>query len=210
MHRFLKYIILFIAIHFHAFSFAQDEVILLSGKTIEGKLVNIQDDFITIETKKGNKTLVKNIETYRVFSILYGDGYTKILYTKDTLIGNDFTVEEMQYFVWGERDALRGYRTPVTTVAGFATGLAGGVFAGESFLVILVPFAYTGIQTLPKIRINKKTVSDLSYLNHEPYLMGYERIARSKKIQNALKGSIAGMLTGIAAIIVYNQIEKEQ
>lgn len=176
----------------------QDIIWLMNGHTMEGKVVNITESFISYEYRKKNKTYVKELDTYRTFSILYGDGHTQILYAQDTATGNVFSAAEMKYFILGEQDAYKYFRAPGATLMGFSFAATGGMFLAESFLVLLVPFLSTGIHTIPGMKINKKRVSDPDHLKEITYVQGYKRVAKNKRIQNAIKGSLIGVLTGVA------------
>ena len=187
--------------------FAQDIIQLMNGRTVEGKVISIQQSVLRYESKKKNKTRIVEMETDRIFSILYGDGHSQVLYKQDSQNGGYISVEEMRYFILGEQDAYRGYKAPFTTIFGFAAGVAGGGYLPFS---LGIPFAYTGLNALPKIRIKRKTVSNPDYLTKETYIMGYERVARNKKIQNAVKGSVVGLVAGVTTFMfILNKSEKE-
>ncbi len=182
----------------------QDVIWLMNGRIQEGKVLNINESVVNYEYSKNNKTYIKELDTYRTFSILYGDGHTEILYTQDSAMGNDFSVAEMKYFILGEQDAYKYFKSPGSTLLGFTLAATGGVFVAESFLVLLVPFLSTGLHTIPGIHIRKSKVSNPDYLKEITYVQGYKRVAKNKRIQNAIKGSLIGVLAGIATYHVLN------
>ncbi|MDQ3190269.1 MAG: hypothetical protein M3Q58_01610 [Bacteroidota bacterium] len=182
----------------------QDVIWLMNGRKQEGKVINISESVINYEISKNNKTYKKEIDTYRTFSILYGDGHTKILYAQDTLNGNNFSVSEMRYFILGEQDAYKYFNATGSILIGFSLAASGGFFLAESFLVLLVPFISTGLHTIPGIYIKKSKVSNPNYLKEETYVQGYKRVAKNKRIKNAIKGSLVGVLAGIATFHILN------
>ncbi len=186
------------------FSKGQDVIWLMNGRTMDGKVVTINESQVIYESKKKNKTIIKELETYRIFSISYGDGHTQILYTQDTIRGDYFSASEMHYFVMGEQDAYNYHRAPGATLIGFTLAATGGFFLAGDFLLLLVPFVSSGVHTIPGIKIRKKRVSNVEYLKEITYIQGYKRVAKNKRIQNAIKGSLIGVLAGVATFHILN------
>jgi hypothetical protein len=92
----------------------------------------------------------------------------------------------------------------MTTIGGLAIGAAGGYFLEFSVFTVTVPLVFTLGSTIPKVRIDRATVSDPAYLEREFYLKGYEREARNKRLLNALKSSAGGVVLGMALYAVLN------
>ncbi len=199
---------------------AQDKITLLNGKVLEGTILDTTSNMIKYEwKKKNNKVREDFIDKYRIYSITDANDIETIFYQQDSLIGNFFTEEEMKYFVLGSQDAINGYKAPLVTVGGIVLGIGtvmydtydkpdggsfgDGLYNGDaSVLNLAVPFVYTVGAGVPKIKIDLNKVSDPSYLSHETYILGYERTARSKKVMNALKGSIIGILSGFVVYTI--------
>jgi hypothetical protein len=118
------------------------------------------------------------------------------MYVYDTVIGNEFTVDEMRYFILGERDADKNYKARGTLALGVLIGTLSG-FTG-SFLCPIPPFAFTALCGLPKIKIKPGTVTNQDFLKHDPYLMGYERVARKKRKLQSLIGGGVGLVVGLS------------
>ena len=80
---------------------------------------------------------------------------------------------------------------------------AGAGFTG-SFLCPLVPFAFTALSglPLPKVKIKKGTVSNPDYLNHQTYLLGYDRVARKKRKISSLIGGGIGLGVGLGTYFI--------
>ena len=89
-------------------------------------------------------------------------------------------------------------------------GGASGYFMhkDQNFLFVTTPLLYTVINIVPSVRVNKKHVTDVKYLEENEYLLGYERIAKGKKIQGALKSSIIGLGVGFAVSAIVNGSSK--
>lgn len=148
------------------------------------------------------------LEKERLFAIKYGNGGEKVLYFYDTLAGNFFTIPEMRDFVTGEQDALRSFKGRPEFWGGVGVGFASGAtlpyFLGGTFWSYIPVFAYTGIILAPKVRV--VGIRDPKYKQSVPYLLGYERIARKKKIIGALKGGAIGLIAGFATYYTYSSI----
>ncbi len=187
---------------------AQDKILLLTGKEIKGKVLSETEYELKYEYQKKNELREQLIEKYRVF-LYTKNGSEIVVYKQDSSMGNYLYEEEMRHFIYGERDADMGYKPTVSTIGGVIVGSAAGAYMGYDGGIVLVatPFIYTAIQLLPKIRVNTKNVSNKAYLIKEDYLYGYERVARSRKVQRSLLSSIIGFGVGFAvsSIVVNNQ-----
>ena len=81
---------------------------MLNGGIMVGTVI---DTLNGVTTLKNPKDSTKNIivENDRIFSITNASGES-IMYVYDTLIGNEFTIDEMRYFILGEQDAEKGFK----------------------------------------------------------------------------------------------------
>lgn len=183
-------------ISFYLFGFSQekkDTILLLNGATIISEVVDTTNGVTTIrDTKKPGRNIV--IENDRIFSIKNGSG-EHVMYVYDTIIGNEFTEEEMRYFIKGEQDAEKGFKARGALYGNLALGLASGVTG--SFFCPIPPFAFIAMSGLPKVRIKHSTVSNMEYLKQEAYIMGYERVARKKRKFQSMIGGGAGLVVGL-------------
>ncbi len=183
---------------------AQDKLLFLNGKTLAGKILKQTDYEFSFQDKKNKQY---NIDKYRVFSFTKNEKES-IVYKFDTLAGNFLKVEDMQLYVYGERDAYITYNSHFTSVLGLAIGGAGGYFMhkDQSFLYVPIPLIYT-VLTLP-FGTNVKhqdRVKNQKYLKEHEYLRGYDRVARSKRTTNALKSSFVGMGVGFLISAIVNK-----
>ena len=49
---------------------------------------------------------------------------------------------------------------------------------------------------LPKVRIRHSTISNPNYIDHDAYILGYERVSRSRRRIQALIGGTIGLAAG--------------
>lgn len=177
----------------------QDTILLLNGDVIISKIQSISPEEIRI-VKPSNKNKETSIDMDRVFSVKYSNGSEKIFYHQDTTIENYFTVEETRLFIFGEQDAAKAFKSPLSTATSFAIGTVSGSFG--SLLSVVPPVVYSFVAAAPKVRIKHNTVSNPDYLKYDTYILGYERVARKKKTMNAFKGGFIGLVAGF---VVYSQ-----
>lgn len=186
----------------------KDRILFMNGREefttiLDTNSSNIQ--FLRPELKKDREV---SIDKYRIFSITYESGQEVIFYQRDSANGDELSVEEMRYFVYGERDALKGFRSPGAFWGGLATGLAGGFAApaiGLGILAPVVPGLYTAGNASRYITVRKKNVSNEAYLSNDNFLAGYERTARSIRVQNSLIGGGIGIVAGIAGFFLFGR-----
>ncbi len=183
---------------------AQDQILFLNGKVLEGKIIEQTTDDFSFQDKKSKQF---SIDKYRVFSFNKNDSET-IIYKYDTLEGNFLKVDDMKLFVYGERDAYKTYNSKFASIAGLAVGGAAGYFMhkDQSFFYIVTPLIYTTL-TLPFGTSIKKQdqIKNKDFLKENEYLRGYDRVARSKRTSNALKSSFAGMAAGFIISVIVNK-----
>lgn len=183
---------------------AEVTVVRMSGQELSGTLIESEGiDLILETTRKNGKKRIQNIHKSEVFSIQFQEGEW-VLYSPDESIGDDLTEEEMRIYMAGEVDAREGFNTLPTAAAGFLIAGTAAVLAdGGLLLVILPPVGYTLFQLAPVIKIQGKSISNPDYKYNDLYALGYERVARPKKIMSGLKGSVLGMAAGIAAFVIF-------
>ena len=183
---------------------AQDKVTLISGAVLDGKVVQVSDSLVNYEQQKKGRTKTRELDAYRVFSVEYADGREVIVYEQDTALGNYFSKDEMRLFIMGEQDASENYKGSKAFLVGLGLGIAGGLAIPESFLVVGVPVGSTLLAMAPRIKIKPELARDRKLLSEPAYLLGFERTARNKKIQNILKGSVLGTILSVVGYSIVN------
>lgn len=180
----------------------QDKILFLNGKEMSGKLLDKTKYEFTFKNDKEKEFV---IDKYRVFSYKQNDTETTV-YEYDTLSGNFLKVKDMQMFVYGERDAYKSFKPHFSNAIGFAVGGAAGYMMhyDNSIAYIIVPFGYTITSLLFPTKVNQKRLTDTQYIKEDEYLRGYERIARSRRTQGALKSSFIGLGVGFLISFIAN------
>jgi hypothetical protein len=205
----LRPLFIFTILFYSAFTgFSQeskDTVILMNGDVVICNVIDTTNGLTSIKNPKNPKKNI-TLENDRIFSIKNSTG-EHIMYVYDTIIGNEFTIEEMRYFIYGEQDADSKFKANGCLILGSAIGLLSGVTG--SFLCPIPPFAFTALSGIPKVKIKKSTVSNLDYLNHDPYLMGYERVAKKKRKLKSLIGGGIGLAVGLGTFGVLKKTGNE-
>lgn len=176
----------------------KDTILLLNGGVVIGTVIDTLNGVTTIKNPK-DSTKNNIIENDRIFSITNANGES-IMYVYDTLIGNEFTIDEMRYFILGEQDAEKGFKARGALFGNMALG-AGGAVTG-SLLALIPVFTYSAASGLPRVKIKPGTVSNVEYLKHETYIMGYERVARKKRKLRSLVGGAVGFGVGFGTYFI--------
>jgi hypothetical protein len=173
----------------------KDTILLMNGDKIACEVVDTIYHHTKIKFQKKKKEKILVIDNEEIFAVVYKDGHENVVYEQDSLAGNYFTPAEVRMFIYGERDAQKYYRCPLATGSSVLVGFASG-YVG-SILSLIPPFAYSFILLVPKIKIKYKTVSNPEYLSSDTYLLGYEKVAKRKKLFRSLVGGIGGMVAGL-------------
>jgi len=185
----------------------EDLHVALANK-FEGSISKAALDSLVEQKQKPFKDpVIKEGYTPRaeVFAIHHPDGTRELLYEFNETIGNDFTVTEMQHYIWGQRDALLNFDTKWPFWGGVAFGAAGGFAWQNSVFSVATPAVWTLIAALPTIRIRDRFMSDPSIRTDE-YRAGFARTARTRNMIQGLTGSLIGTVAGalIFAIVANN------
>ena len=204
--------------------FGQDKITMLNGNELFGRIIDTTFMDVSFQEKAGSKT--SKVERYRDFSINW-ENKESILYKQDTLLGNFYTEHEMRMFVNGEQDAIKNYKSPLIIPGGIIAGIVGGFvqpllvqsmapsdptkenpykIAARPIFTPIVPIIYCTIIGAKWIKIKKHHVGNPLYLSEDTYIEGFDRSARSHRIQRAFWSSAIGLVAGLAtsAIISTN------
>lgn len=201
------YILCLLAISLFAFNAnGQDKLLFLNGKMLKGNLIEKTNYEFTFKTEKEKQFV---IDKYRVFSYTQKKKET-IVYEFDTLSGNFLKVQDMKMFVYGERDAHQTFKPRMTNIISLGIGAAAGFMMqqDQSFVYVAVPIGFTLTTLLFPTKVHQKRLTDTQYIKEEEYLRGYERIARSKRTQGALKTGLLGLGVGFLVGVLANSSKK--
>jgi hypothetical protein len=180
---------------------AQDKILLLNGKIIEVKNVELSGYKIAYRTFEKNK--LRKVDTERVFSIQYANGSEKVVYTANPADSLEYTVPQLRMFVKGEHDAGVFYNNSLNKEAAFLVG------AGASFFAIyglVGPPLYSTIVGAFSPDMDKVEVSEPSLRLDPDYREGYKSKVRNRKIRNSLIFGFLGFAAGAVttSIIINN------
>jgi len=171
----------------------KDTIFLMNGNIVSGKIIDTLIGAVSIlNPEKNNEKL--HYEYDDIYTIKYENGTIKYYYSQDTLRGNYFTRDEMQYYIYGERDARKGFKARGALIGAGAVGLASGGLG--LFFAPVFPYGYMALSGVPKVRIKHSTISNPNYIDQDAYILGYERVSRSKRRIQAIIGGTIGLAAG--------------
>jgi len=190
-----KNFILFFILLFTINSNAQtkDTIFLMNGHFIAEKIIDTLIGAVTIVNPE-KPTEKLHYEYDDIYNVKYGNGTIKYYYYQDTLRNNYFTRDEMQYYIYGERDARKGFKARGSLIGAGIVGLASGGLG--LFFAPVFPYGYMALSGVPKVRIRHSTISNPNYIDQDAYILGYERVSRSKRRIQALIGGTIGLAAG--------------
>lgn len=139
-----------------------------------------------------------------IFSIQKGNEPEQIFYALDDVLGDWMTVDEMRIYMAGEQDARNFYKARLAFFIGIPLA-AGSAYLAQGGLILTLggPVLYSILQLAPTIRIRENTITNPLHQYNEIYALGYERVARSRQVVQALKGSAIGMAVGVAGYFIF-------
>lgn len=178
----------------------KDTIFLMNGNIVAEKVLDTLIGAVTIvNPEKPNEKL--HYEYDEIFCVKYANGFIDYYYSQDTLKGNYFTREEMNYYMLGERDARKGFKARGSLIG---AGLLGAATGGLGlFFAPVFPFGYMALSGIPKVRIKHSTISNPNYIDHDAYILGYERVSRSKRRIQAIIGGTVGLAVGYGVYFGY-------
>ncbi len=193
MIRTLFFILILMNFTFSGKAQNKDTILLMNGNTVVEKVLDTLIGAVTI-VNPANTAEKLHYEYNDIYCVKYAIGFTDYYYTQDTLKGNYFTRDEMLYYIYGERDARKGFKAPGALIGAGLVGLASGGLG--LFFAPIFPYGYMALTGVPKVRIRHKTISNPNYIDHDAYILGYERVSRSRRRIKALIGGTIGLAAG--------------
>lgn len=184
---------------------AQDKINLMNGSSLDGRVIGASSLSIRYQfVKKSGKMKLDEVPTERVFSTVDSTGKETVWYFQDMMLGNEYSIEEMRWFLKGQQDARDGYKSPWATWGGFA--LSAGLVIGLDMEVnsLFIPPVWTGIVALPRVNVTRGSLRDPGMEGNELYAYGYAGVGRTKRVLRGLVGSFAGVAVGLLTRQVIN------
>ena len=185
--------------------FAQDKINLMNGQVLEGKVLGQSTLEVRYQVPKGARLVERTEPTESVFSVLDSIGQELVWYFKDTMMGNDYSVAEMRWFINGERDARKGYKPIVPVIGGFVVGAGLTMALGLEVNSLLLPPVYAGLMAIPRVYVTQGSITDPNMEGDPVYATGYSAVGRSKRVVHSLLSTALGVATGIAMnyLVIY-------
>lgn len=171
----------------------KDTILLMNGNIVVEKVIDTLIGAVTI-VNPAKVTEKLHYEYDDIYCVKYASGFTDYYYTQDTMKGNYFTREEMKYYMYGERDARKGFKAPGSLIGAGLLGLASGGLG--IFFAPIFPYSYMALSGITKVRIRHSTISNPNYIDQDAYILGYERVSRSRRRIKALIGGTIGLAAG--------------
>lgn len=175
-----------------------DRINLMNGQVIEGRVLGQSSLEVRYQVPKGARLLERSEPTESVFSVVDSLGREKVWYFQDTAFGNEYNVDQMRWFINGERDARKGYKPWGPMVGGFLVG-AGTVIALDLEVnSLLIPPVYAGLMAWPRVHVTRGSISDPNMEGDPYYATGYSTVGRPKRVLRSLLSSALGVAVGVA------------
>jgi hypothetical protein len=191
-----RFIISFLFILFFAFNTKaqyKDTILLMNGNYVVEKVIDTLIGAVTI-VNPANTAEKLHYEYDEIYCVKYASGFTDYYYSQDTLKGNYFTRDEMRYYMYGERDARKGFKARGSLIGAGVVGLASGGLG--LFFAPVFPYGYMALSGVTKVKIKHSTISNPNYIDQDAYILGYERVSRTKRRIQALIGGTIGLAAG--------------
>lgn len=209
MIRSLFFALTLVALAFSSKAQNKDTILLMNGNVVIEKVLDTLIGAVTI-VNPANTAEKLHYEYDDIYCVKYAVGFTDYYYSQDTLRGNYFTRDEMQYYIYGERDARKGFKGRGSLIGAGVVGLASGGLG--LFFAPVFPYGYMALSGITKVKIKHKTISNPNYIDQDAYILGYERVSRSKRRIQALIGGTIGLAAGYGLYfaVLKDYFEKNQ
>ncbi|MCB0430035.1 MAG: hypothetical protein H6585_12445 [Flavobacteriales bacterium] len=178
-----------------AVSQSVDRFVTVRGDTLSLVLTGVED--FKVMYKKPGKEKVHSMSKERVFSVIHANGKEEFIYQVDSLEDNEYSIQQMQHYIWGWQDAGT-YHNGWTGIVGLASGVT-SAYLGPIFGLIPSGVVIVLIGGRSPRMEGRKTPHP-EWMNDEAYVEGYLTRARAKKVRNAAIGSLAGYLAGLVIL----------
>ncbi len=173
----------------------QDTIYLMNGQKLGSVVTDSSFALITYKLPQSSQPdKIRNFEKDDIFCVRYKNGDVFYYYSQDTVRGDWFTREEMWHFTQGERDAIKGFKPLPTFVIGSTIGLVAGMTG--MYVAPAMPLGFFLISDITKIKIRHSSVSNPELLQYDAYILGYQKVARTKRKIYSIIGGASGLLLG--------------
>lgn len=177
-------------------SFSQGTILMLNGKEKRYMNYEVQDEYVVFQPEAKPDSWKKRIDRFNVFSITPDNGTELVVYNPDTTEGLEPSIPEVREFISGEKLAMAEYRKPLNLITGVGVGLGSSL---ATFYGIPAPILYSAIlgRVSPKLPEERR-----NEVHSDAFIMGYQKKARTMKINRSLLGGGIGFTVGIATLLI--------
>jgi hypothetical protein len=176
-----------------------DTLLLMNGQKIGGRVLGQSTlEVRYLEFGRNGRIKERSEPTESVFSVTDSLGREKVWYFHDTVFGNDFTVDQMRWYIKGEQDARKGYKPFWPMAGGFLVGAGATIGFNLEVNSLMLPPIYGGLMVLPRVHVTPGSLTDLSLEGDEHYAYGYARQGRGRRVTRSILSTFAGVVVGLA------------
>ena len=194
-------------------SYSQDTAVFVSGDKValmSYERDSLDQNIFILKTMKGK---YKTINKEEIFSFVKKTGGEEIIFEPFEAENSNFTVENMRIYIKGEQAARKNSKTRLATLSGFIVGVASPIFLssiGTNYLFYSpVPIAFTNFMVGLTIPTKKSVLKKYPQMGTNDFFMeGYRYTARSKRLNNSIKGGLVGLGVGILSSIILINVSK--
>lgn len=197
-----------------AHCFSQDTAIFVSGDKVA--LMSYQQDSLNqniyiLKTMKGK---YKSINSEEIFSFVKKTGGEEIIFEPFEVDDANFTIENMRIYIKGEQEARKNSPAFLATVSGFLVGVASPILLStvgtSSLFYSPIPVAATNFVVGLTVPTEKSVVREYPQMGKNNFFVeGYRTTARSKRLNNSIKGGLIGLGIGVvSSFILSNNLGK--
>lgn len=173
-----------------------DTIFFMNGDILQCDILDDSQIEVVFEFQKRKKRKQLGVHKSEIFGII-NNGITEIYYEENEIVGDDLSVNEVEIYLAGQRDARELYSTKKVFYEGLGISLATSIAGEAGLLAVTVPIiVYPATQYIPYIKIKEETIVNPSHKFNLIYAEGYEGVARGKRVIAALKGSAVGTVVG--------------
>ncbi len=192
----LKLTLLVVCVFFlSAITRGQDTLVMINGKQKTNiEFMKIQDDYIYYQKWQGENAKTKLIAKEQVYAIYTKEGHQIITYIQDSI---GFVLDEKRMFdyIQGMDNAWSTFHNPYVFGISFLLSAGAGIYPGVPFGLI-VPVVIPGIVAVTHPKVFKTKHIPANRQSDYYYVLGYQDIARSKKVRSSVFGGLSGYTVG--------------
>lgn len=175
-----------------------DSLYLIDRKPQQIEFIRSDDELFYF--KKPGKKREQEVELTKVYGYRSADGVMHVLYVQDTLEGNWYTAEQMQFYMQGQSDALKHYKRKASRAGwlGFATGFAGS--AAGIYYAPVIAVGYASLRAYIKPSNKQKWGFNPALADNEAYTEGFGTMAKRLTTRRSALGATVGFVVGTVSL----------